>query len=229
MFKYIFKYNNYYFFIKRLKKLAKWADSSADERHAEFKSTSHYPYKTLVKPMIYSKPTINPIKLLPPNTNIPTIVPLMSSRSFTTRSSSGIATALQLTTTTSLDQSETPQLESNLLQDEEDEGETNVLEAEEEGGGNENTVVTTDCDDTIVVASQIHQQQQQEDENVVLMDVETENIGNIIEITTTTTTTELEHDDMNVTTVDETNICLIEKQQSKEESEQNSLLIPETN
>lgn len=39
-------------------KLAKWADSSSDERHAEFRNSanSNYPYRTLIKPMMYSKP-----------------------------------------------------------------------------------------------------------------------------------------------------------------------------
>ena len=44
---------------KRLQRLARWADSSADERHSEFRTAQHgsgYPYRTLVKPMIYSKP-----------------------------------------------------------------------------------------------------------------------------------------------------------------------------
>lgn len=43
---------------RRLIKLAKWADSSSDERHAEFRNSanSNYPYRTLVKPMLYSKP-----------------------------------------------------------------------------------------------------------------------------------------------------------------------------
>jgi hypothetical protein len=45
---------------KRLQKLARWADSSADERHAEFRNTpsvtNNYPYRTFVKPMLYSKP-----------------------------------------------------------------------------------------------------------------------------------------------------------------------------
>ena len=43
---------------RRLAKLAKWADSSADERHAEFRTNPmmSYPYRTLTKPMLYSKP-----------------------------------------------------------------------------------------------------------------------------------------------------------------------------
>lgn len=43
---------------RRLVKLAKWADSSADERHAEFRNSANmnYPYRTLTKPMLYSKP-----------------------------------------------------------------------------------------------------------------------------------------------------------------------------
>lgn len=43
---------------RRLMKLAKWADSSSDERHAEFRNSanSNYPYRTLIKPMLYSKP-----------------------------------------------------------------------------------------------------------------------------------------------------------------------------
>jgi hypothetical protein len=43
---------------RRLAKLAKWADSSADERHAEFRNNPamSYPYRTLTKPMLYSKP-----------------------------------------------------------------------------------------------------------------------------------------------------------------------------
>lgn len=38
--------------------MAKWADSSADERHAEFRNSANmnYPYRTLTKPMLYSKP-----------------------------------------------------------------------------------------------------------------------------------------------------------------------------
>lgn len=43
---------------RRLIKLAKWADSSSEERHAEFRNNPNhnYPYRTLIKPMIYSKP-----------------------------------------------------------------------------------------------------------------------------------------------------------------------------
>jgi hypothetical protein len=43
---------------RRLAKLAKWADSSADDRHSEFKNNNNmaYPYRTLTKPMLYSKP-----------------------------------------------------------------------------------------------------------------------------------------------------------------------------
>jgi hypothetical protein len=49
---------------RRLVKLAKWADSSSDDRHAEFKNAplnstnTGYPYRTLIKPMLYSKPIL---------------------------------------------------------------------------------------------------------------------------------------------------------------------------
>jgi len=43
---------------RRLVKLAKWADSSSEDRHGEFRNNPqhNYPYRSLIKPMIYSKP-----------------------------------------------------------------------------------------------------------------------------------------------------------------------------
>lgn len=43
---------------RRLIKLAKWADSSQEDRHSEFRNNPNhnYPYRSLIKPMLYSKP-----------------------------------------------------------------------------------------------------------------------------------------------------------------------------
>ena len=51
-------------------KLAKWADSSSEDRHGEFRNNPqhNYPYRSLIKPMIYSKPipvaAINAVKAI---------------------------------------------------------------------------------------------------------------------------------------------------------------------
>eukprot|EP01032_Pedospumella_encystans_P018415 gene18415-20962_t len=55
---------------RRLVKLAKWADSSSEDRHGEFRNNPqhNYPYRSLIKPMIYSKPipvaAINAVKAI---------------------------------------------------------------------------------------------------------------------------------------------------------------------